>query len=173
MLYLIDEYSYENNSLRVACTHSFLIDFRLLYGFLLGSRQKSDAHRLDFLDVKAWQRPKTESTKRMAKLADFISKYWAHLSMTRFEPQYQNLESILGVRRLTAEYLDRVLLDYLDVLDGFIAKLPDTRDSGKGPWLGAAYNARYKTEVALGIRESDYPDSLGPLKSVSGARATK
>lgn len=167
MLYYIDEYWYENDGLRVACTDSFLIDFRMLYYFLLENRQGTDAHRFDFLDVKAWQRPKTDATKRMAKLADFISKHRAHLSMSRFVPQYQDLEGLLGVRRLSAEYLGRVLLDYLDVLDDFIDKLPDTIESGKRCWVSAAYNARYKTEVALGLRESDHPDRVKPLKSVS------
>lgn len=170
MLCYIDEYYDENHDLRVACTDSFFLDFRMLYYFLLENRQGTDAHRFDFLDIKAWQRPKTDAaTRRMAKLADFISKYRAHLSMSRFVPEYQALEDVLGVKRLTAEYLGHVLLDYLDVLDDFIDKLPDNRGSGKRGWLGAAGNARYKTEVALGLRESDYPQSLQPLKSVGGA----
>jgi voltage-gated potassium channel len=40
---------------------------------------------------------------------------------------------------------------YLDILDDFIAKLPEGAESGKGFWEGAAYNARYKTEIALGV----------------------
>lgn len=63
-----------------------------------------------------------------------------------------------------------MLLDYLDVLDDFIDKLPNSRESGKRAWLGAAGSARYKTEVALGLRESDYPESVKPLKSVAAAR---
>lgn len=88
MLHYIDEYYDDNHDLRVACTDSFLLDFRMLYYFLLESRQGTDAHRFDFLDIKAWQRPKTDATKRMAKLADFISKYRAHLSRSRFVPEY-------------------------------------------------------------------------------------
>jgi hypothetical protein len=118
------------------------------------------------LDIKAWQRPKTDATKRMDKLVLFISKHRAHLSMSRFDPPYQNLEDLIGVPRLNPEFLGRVLLDYLDILDAFIDKLPPGKESGKGAWIGAAYNARYKAEVALGLRESDYPDNIGPLKSV-------
>lgn len=118
------------------------------------------------MDIKIWQRPKTEATKRMEKLALFVSKNRAHLSMSRFVPEYQDLESQLGVPGLSGEYLGRVLLDFLDVLDEFIAHLPDTKESGKGFWSGAAYNARYKTEIALGVRESDHPDRFKPLKSV-------
>jgi hypothetical protein len=171
MLHYIDECYDDNHHLRIACTDSFLLDFRMLYYFLLDNRQGTDAHRFDFLDIKAWQRPKTDATKRMAKLADFISKHRAHLSMSRFAPEYQNLEEILGVKKLTAEYLGRVLLDYLNVLDDFIDKLPDTRESGKRAWLGAAGSARYKTEVALGSREPDYPESCKPLKSVAARKS--
>jgi hypothetical protein len=174
MLHYIDEYYDDNHHLWVACTDSFLLDFRMLYYFLLENRrQGTDAHRFDFLDIKAWQRPKTDATKRMAKLADFISKHRAHLSKSRFVPEYQGLEEVLGVKRLTAEYLGRVLLDYLDVLDDFIEKLPDTRESGKRAWLGAAGSARYKTEVALGLRESDYPESCKPLMSVAARGETR
>jgi hypothetical protein len=59
-----------------------------------------------------------------------------------------------------------VLLDFLDVLDDFISKLPEGKESGKAAWIGAAGSAQYKTEVALGLRESDFPDNLKPLKSV-------
>lgn len=171
MLHYIDEYYNNNHDLRIACTDSFLLDFRMLYYFLLENRRNdADAHRFDFLEVKEWQRPKTDATKRMAKLADFISKHRAHLSMSRFTPEYQALEEVLGVKRLTAEYLGRVLLDYLDVLDDFINNLPDTRESGKRAWLGAAGNARYKTEVALGLRKSDYPESFKPLKGLAARR---
>ncbi len=110
MLRYIDEYYYDNHDLLVACTDSFLLDFRMLYYFLLEKRRSADAHRVDFLDLKGWQRPKTDATKRMAKLADFVSKCRAHLSMSRFVPPYQELEEVLGVKGLTAEYLGRVLL---------------------------------------------------------------
>jgi hypothetical protein len=88
--------------------------------------------------------------------------------MSRFVPEYQDLESLIGESKITAEYLARVLLDYLDVLDSFIEKLPDTRESGKDAWRGAAGSARYKTEAALGLRQSDFPESerLKPLRSV-------
>jgi len=110
------------------------------------------------VDIKTWQRPKTEATKRMDKLVLFVSKHRAHLSMSRFVPEYQDLEDLIGVQSLTAEYLGRMLLDFLDVLGEFIAHLPDTKECGKGFWQGAAYSSRYKTEVTLGIRESDHPD---------------
>jgi len=179
MLVYIDEYQQDHltrHSLRIACMDSFLLHFRVLYNFLLGPRggrrvSGKDAHRLDFLDTSTWPRPKTVATKRMEVLADFVSKYRAHLSMGRFVPIYQSLEDILGVRRLTAEFLARTLLDYLEVLDDFIGRLPDTRESGKRAWQGAAYNARYKTEVRLGIRPSDFPDndSLRPFKNLGPA----
>jgi hypothetical protein len=59
-----------------------------------------------------------------------------------------------------------VLLDFLDLLDDFISKLPDGKEKGKSAWIGAACAARYKTEVALGVSDSDYPDNLKPLKGV-------
>jgi hypothetical protein len=96
-------------------------------------------------------------------LADFISKHRTHLSMERFDDPYRDP----GIPRLTAEFLGRTLLDYLDVLDDFIDHLPDTRESGKRAWISAAYGARYKTEVALGLRESDYPDHFKPLRSAA------
>jgi hypothetical protein len=102
----------------------------------------------------------------MDKLVLFIGKHRAHLSMSRFDPPYPDLGELISVPDITAEFLGSVLLDYLDVLDSFIAALPDTRESGKGAWHGAAYSARYKTEIALGVRESDYPDHYKPLKSV-------
>jgi hypothetical protein len=58
----------------------------------------------------------------------------------------------------------------LDILDGFIDKLPEGTESGKGFWRGAAYNARFKTKVALCVRESDYLDHFKPLKSVQAQR---
>jgi hypothetical protein len=166
MLYAIDDKEANNHLRRTAFVDSFLLDFRALYYFLLDKRRDNDAHRYDFVDIKTWQRPKTDATKRMHKLVLFISKYRAHLSMSRFVPEYQELEDLLGVRRISAEFLGGVLLDFLEILDDFIDKLPEGKESGKAAWIGAAYNARYKTEVALGVRESDYPDSLQPLKSV-------
>jgi hypothetical protein len=167
MLYAIDEYDELNyhHHRRIAFVDSFLLDFRALYYFLLGQRTAGDAHRYDFVDIRAWQRPKTEATKRMDKLVRFISKHRAHLSMSRFVPEYQDLESLIGVPQITAEFLGQVLLDYLDILDDFIDKLPEGTESGKGFWQGAAYSARYKTETALGVRKSDYPDHFKPLKS--------
>jgi hypothetical protein len=171
MLHCIDEYWYSNHHLRIACTDSFLLDFRALYYFLLGNRQGTDANRLDFLGIKVWQpKKKTAAARRMARLADFVSKHRAHRSMSRFDPPYPDLEQVVGVRRLTAEFLGRVLLDYLDVLDDFIDHLPDSKESGKRAWTGAAGNARYKTETALGLRESDFPDSFKPLKSVAARK---
>jgi hypothetical protein len=64
----------------------------------------------------------------------------------------------------------QALLDYLDILDDFIDKLPEGTESGKGFWQGAAYSARYKTETALGVRESDDPGHFKPLKSVQAQR---
>jgi hypothetical protein len=74
------------------------------------------------------------------------------------------------VSQITAKFLGQVLLDYLDILDDFIDKLPEGTESGKGFWQGAANNARYKTEIALGVREPDYPDHFKPLKSVQARR---
>ena len=126
MLHAIDEYDELNyhHHRRIAFVDSFLLDFRALYYFLLGRREESDAHRYDFVDIKAWQRPKTEATKRMDKLVLFISKHRAHLSMSRFVPEYQDLEDLIGVSQITAEFLGQVLLDYLDILDDFIDKRP-------------------------------------------------
>jgi hypothetical protein len=172
MLYAIDEYDaldYHHHR-RIAFVDSFLIDFRALYYFLLDRRTAGDAHRYDFVDIRAWQRPKTEATRRMDKLVRFISKHRAHLSMSRFVPEYHDLEDLIGVSQITAEFLGQVLLDYLDILDDFIDKLPEGTESGKGFWQGAAYSARYKTEIALGVRESDYPDHFKPLKSVQTQR---
>jgi hypothetical protein len=165
MLYAIDEAGYEYHR-RTAFVDSFLIDFRALYYFLLGPGTSKEAHRLYFVDKKTWPRPKTDATKRMGKLVDFISMHRAHLNWSRFVRPYQDLEDLIGVRRIGAEFLGRVLLDFLEILDDFIDKLPEGKESGKAAWIGAAYNARYKTEVALGVRESDYPNSLKPLKSV-------
>jgi hypothetical protein len=134
MLEAIDEYDELNyhHHRRIAFVDSFLLDFRALYYFLLGPREKGDAHRFDFVDIKTWQRPKTEATKRMGKLVLFISKHRAHLSMSRFDPPYPDLEEWIGVPSITAEYLAQVLLDYLDILDEFIAHLPEGKESGKG-----------------------------------------
>jgi hypothetical protein len=168
MLQAIDEYDElnEHDHRRIAFVDSFLLDFRALYYFLLGPRTAGDAHRYDFVDIQTWQRPRTEATKRMDKLVLFISKHRAHLSMSRFVPEYQDLRDLIGVSRITAEFLGQVLLDYLDILDDFIDKLPEGTERGKGFWQGAAYNARYKTETALGLRESDDPDHFRPLRSV-------
>jgi hypothetical protein len=166
MVYCIDENEGQDHDKQIAFVDSFLLDFRALYYFLLDRRQKGDAHRWDFLDSKAWQPPKTPATKHMRKLEDFISKHRAHLSMSRFVPEYQDLESLIGEPSITAEYLAGVLLDYLDILDSFIEKLPETRETGKEAWKGAAGTARNKIEVALGIRQSDYPESVKPLRSV-------
>jgi hypothetical protein len=173
MLEAIDEYDELNyhHHRRIAFVDSFLLDFRALYYFLLGPREKGDAHRFDFVDIKTWQRPKTEATKRMGKLVLFISKHRAHLSMSRFDPPYPDLEEWIGVPSITAEYLAQVLLDYLDILDEFIAHLPEGKESGKGFWHGAAYSARVKTEIALGIRESPpQPEHFKPLKSVQARK---
>jgi hypothetical protein len=90
--------------------------------------------------------------------------------MSRFVPEYQDLEDLIGVSHITAEFLGQVLLDYLDILDHFIDKLPTDPGGGRGFWQGAAYSARYKTETALGLRESDYPHHFGPLRSVRARR---
>jgi hypothetical protein len=170
MLYAIDEAGYEYHR-RIAFVDSFLIDFRALYYFLLGPRERGAAHRYDFVDIEKWQRPKTEATKRMDKLALFVSRHRAHLSWSRFVPTYQDLEHLVGIPKFSAEFLGRVLLDLLDILDDFIGKLPDDKGSGKWAWTGAAFNARYKTEIALGLRESDYPANFKPLKSVQASRS--
>jgi hypothetical protein len=101
----------------------------------------------------------------MDKLERFISTHRAHLSWRRFVPPYEDLEELIGVRRISAEFLGRVLLDFLEILDDFIDKLPEGKEMGKDAWIGAVYGARYQTELALGVRESDYPDQLKPLKS--------
>lgn len=44
------------------------------------------------------------------------------------------------------------LLEFLDILDDFISKLPDDKESGQRTWMTAAFSTRYKTEVALGVR---------------------
>lgn len=150
MLQYIDEYEYANHDLCIACTDSFLLDFRALYGFLLGQRGGRDAHRYAFLTMKEWQRPKTAATKRLDSLAKFVSKHRAHLSESRFIQPRQSLQEVLGVPSLAPEYLAQALLDYLDVLDQFIGRLPDS--IGKAAWQSAVFNARYKTEVQLGIR---------------------
>jgi hypothetical protein len=80
-------------------------------------------------------------------------------------PTDQDLQDLAGIPDFSAEFLGRVLLDLLDILDDFISKLPDDKEIGQRAWIGAAHGPRYKTEVALGLRESDYPD-LKPLKSV-------
>jgi hypothetical protein len=170
MVSYVDEYTgdVQHHHLRIACTDSYLLYFRMLYLFLLEDRSsgRKDAHRSDFLDRRTWQPDKKSvGARRMAMLADFTSKHRAHLSMSRFEDT--DLQHLLGVRRMTAEYLARILLDYLDVLDSFIARLPDTKESGKRAWIGAAYGPRYKIEVGLGLRQSDYPDKIMPFKSVA------
>lgn len=133
-----------------------------MYYFLLDdNRDARDAHRFDFLDIKQWQpNKKSVGAKKAAALADFISTHRAHISMGRFNPPY------LVVPKLTAKYLGGIVLDYLDILDDFIAHLPDTRESGKKAWAAAAYGPRYRTEVGLGLRKSDYPDTTKPFKSV-------
>lgn len=168
MLYSIDEYESEhtNHHLRVACTDSFLFDFRLLYYFLLDGGT-SDANRYDFLDKRAWQRPKGPKLKQMERLRDFVGKHRAHLSYERITVDRPTLEDILGARKLSAEYLGGVLLDYLDVLDDFIGALPETPESSKRAFMGAAYNARYKTEIALARRAPDPRMDVGPLRSVA------
>ena len=107
----------------------------------------------------------------MDKLVDYTSKYRAHLSMRRFVPEFQDLESLIGEPSLSAEYLARMLLAFIDVLDDFIEKLPDTRESGKQAWQGAASTTRYKVEVALGLRQSDHPELFRPLRSVQARQS--
>jgi hypothetical protein len=165
MVYAVDEAGHDYHR-RIAFVDSFLLDFRALYYFLLGKRDGDDAHRYDFVDIKTWQRPKTDATKRMDKLVLFIGQHRAHLSWSRFVPTDQDLENLVGIPKLSAEFLGRVLLDFLDILDDFISKLPDDKESGKRAWISAAMGARYKTEVALGVRVSDFPDRWKPLRSV-------
>ena len=165
MVYAVDEARHDYHR-RIAFVDSFLLDFRALYDFLLGPGDSKDAHRYYFVDKKTWPRPKTDATKRMGKLALFIGKHRAHLSWGRLVPTDQDLELLVGIPRLDAEFLGRVLLDFLDILDDFISKLPDDKESGKRAWISAAMGARYKTEVALGVRVSDFPDRWKPLKSV-------
>lgn len=104
----------------------------------------------DFVDKKRWQPPKTDATKRMHNLVVFISNHRAHLSRSRFVPPSEDLEELIGVRRITAEFLGEVLLNHLDLLDDFITKLPEGKESGKDAWIGAAFNARYKLKWRLG-----------------------
>jgi hypothetical protein len=87
MLYAIDDFDElgSHHHRRIAFVDSFLLDFRAVHYFLLGSRERGDAHRYDLVDIKTWQRPKTDATKRMNKLVLFISKHRAHLSMSRFD----------------------------------------------------------------------------------------
>jgi len=85
--------------------------------------------------------------------------------------RHEDLGYLIGIPKFTAEFLGGVLLDHLDLLDDFIAKLPEGKESGKDVWIGSAFGARYKTEVTLGVRESDYPDKLKPLKSVQAEKA--
>ena len=170
MVYAIDEVAEEHHTWCIAFVDSFLLDFRALYYFLLGRREKGDAHRFNFADIKTWQRPSTDATRRMDKLVDFISKHRAHLSNRRFAAERESIESLLGVRRVTAEFLARTLLDYLDILDSFIRALPDAEEAGKQAWFGAAHSARYKVKLALGLRQSDFPDAIKPLKSVQACR---
>ena len=170
MVYAVDESRHDYHR-RIAFVDSFLLDFRALYYFLLGTRDGDNAHRYDFVDIKTWQRPKTKATKRMDKLVLFIGQHRAHLSRSRFVPTDHDLELLVGMPRLDAEFLGQVLLDFLDILDDFISKLPDDKETGQRAWISAAMGARYKTEVALGVRESDFPDKWKPLKSVQAEKA--
>jgi hypothetical protein len=171
MLYAIDEAGNEQDR-RTAFVDSFLLDFRALYYFLLGPGTSKAVHRCCFVDSKTWPRPKTDETKCMDKLVLTIGKHRAHLDWSRFVPTYQDLENLVGIPKFSAEFLGKVLLDFLDILDDFIDKLPEGQESGKRAWIGAAYAARYTTEVALGVRESDYPDTLKPLKSVQAEKGS-
>jgi hypothetical protein len=164
MLYAIDEAGYEYHR-RTAFVDAFLLDFRALSYFLWGGKS-TEVRCYDFVDIKKWQPPKTDATKRMHKLVVIVSKHRAHLSWSRFVPTHQDLEQLDGIPRFSAEFLGQVLLDLLDILDDFISQLPDDKQSGKRAWISAAYAPRYKTEVALDLRESDDPDNLMPLKSV-------
>jgi hypothetical protein len=165
MVYAADE-ARDDYHRRIAFVDSFLLDFRALYNFLLGPEDSKDAHRYYFVDKKTWPRPKTEATKRMRKLALFMGRHRAHLSWGRFVPTDQDLELLVGIPRLDAEFLGWVLLDFLDILDDFISKLPDDKESGQRAWISAAMANRYKTEVALGVREPDITGKWKPLKSV-------
>jgi hypothetical protein len=129
----------------------------------------NDVHRLDFVDIKSWQRPKTDTTKVMAKLVLFISKYRAHLSRVRIAPTYRDPENFLDVPELGSEFLSHVFLDFLDILDNFIDKLPDDEESGKRAWISATSTARHKVEVSPSARVSDFIDSLTSLAGPGGS----
>jgi hypothetical protein len=169
MPYAIDELARDQYLRRNAFVDSYLLHFRALYYFLWG-RKRTEVRCHDFVDSKKWQPPKTDATKRMRKLALIISQHRAHLARSRFEPTDQDLENLVGIPKFSAEFLAQVLLDYLDVLDDFISKLPDDKESGKDAWITAASAARYKTEVALGVCQADNPDKWRPLKSVQAEK---
>jgi hypothetical protein len=146
MVYAIDEIREDHHSWRIAVVDSFLLDFRALYYFLLGRREKGDAHRFDFADIRTWQRPSTEAIKRMHKLVDFISKHRAHLSNRRFTAEPESLELLIGVRRISAEFLAQTLLDYIEILDSFIDALPDTYKKKPASELGLAPPTAHATK---------------------------
>jgi hypothetical protein len=138
MMYAVDWIGDRNHDYQIAFVDSFLLDFRAVYYFLLGRREKGDAHRYDFVSIQEWQRPSTDATKRMYKLVDFISKHRAHLSMSRFTQPRRDLEFWIGVPRITAEYLARTLLDYIDILDRRGDRAADRDESAHGGGLARA-----------------------------------
>jgi hypothetical protein len=123
MVYAIDEAEYQDHR-RTAFVDCFLLDFRALSYFLWGGKS-TEVRCYDFVDIKNWQPRKTDATKRMHKLAVIVSKHRAHLSWSRFVPTDQDLQDLAGIPDFSAEFLGRVLLDLLDILDDFISKLPD------------------------------------------------
>ena len=56
--------------------------------------------------------------------------------------RHEDLGYLVGIPKFTAEFLGGVLLDYLDLLDDFIGKLPEGKESGKDVWIGSAFGAQ-------------------------------
>jgi hypothetical protein len=148
---------YENDlghhALRVACTDSFLSDFRAHYSFMLGPRDPRDAHRTDFL--QRWKPTRSAGVRRLEQFIRFIHIQRAHFSWERFRDTPHDIEDwvpreYLEKRRLSSRKLAKALSDYLDVVDEFVANLP--KDSlEQRAFRTAAFNARYKVNKFLGL----------------------
>jgi hypothetical protein len=148
-----------------ACANSFTTDFRALYGFLIGpkDRKARDAHRRDY--APDWTPSRTAEIKRLEDLKPFIDKHRAHVTWDRVKERSSIEKSLppeyLQNRRLIAASYAYILSDYLNILDEFTRNLPTASDEQK-LFFSASFDPRAKVNRFMGLPAPD-PTPPWPL----------